>query len=46
MAKQAGRQARRHTGVIAGRQAGRNVRVWEGRKECRGYGKSNRKRYR
>jgi hypothetical protein len=37
--RQAGRQE-------AGRQAGRIVRVWEGRKECRGYGKSSRKRYR
>jgi hypothetical protein len=46
VAKQAGRQARSHTGIIAGRQAGRDVRVWEGREECRGYGKSNRKRCR
>jgi hypothetical protein len=42
--KQAGRQARSHTGTVAGRQACRDVRAWEGREECRGYGKSNRKR--
>ncbi len=46
MAKQAGRQARSHTGIIAGGQAGRDVRAWEGREECRGYGKSNSKRCR
>ncbi len=46
MAKQAGRQARSHTGTIAGRKAGRDVRAWEGREDCRGHGKSNRKRCR